>query len=131
MPILVALDEKSLRTERIVEFAIQEAKLRKEKIYFIHSLFGGEKTKEDEIIKGEELLEWAVEVARKAGVDCEKHLLIRGKEPAEDIIEFANEIGATMIIIGVRKRSPVGKIIFGSVAQEVILNAKQPVVCIK
>ncbi|MCS7121642.1 MAG: universal stress protein [Archaeoglobaceae archaeon] len=131
MPILVALDKKSLRSERIVKFAINEAKLRKEKIHFVHSLFGKDKTKEEEIINGERLLDWALEMAKKSGVECEKHLLVRGKEPAEDIVEFANEIGATMIVIGIRKRSPVGKVLFGSVAQEIILKAEQPVVCIK
>jgi nucleotide-binding universal stress UspA family protein len=56
---------------------------------------------------------------------------VRGKEPGDDIIEFAEEVGASMIIIGVRKRRPAGKLLFGSVAQHVILHAERPVVCIK
>ncbi|MCS7130723.1 MAG: universal stress protein [Archaeoglobaceae archaeon] len=131
MAILVALDEKSKRTERVVNFSIEEAKLRKEKLFFVHSLFGGERTEQKEIDAGEELLEWAEETAKKAGVDCETRLLVRGKEAAEDIVEFANEIKASMIVIGVRKRRPTGKVLFGSVAQDVILNASQPVICIK
>lgn len=131
MAILVALDEKSKRTERVVNFSIEEAKLRKEKLFFVHSLFGGERTEQKEIDAGEELLKWAEETAKKAGVECETRLLVRGKEAAEDIVEFANEIKASMIVIGVRKRRPAGKVLFGSVAQDVILNAKQPVICIK
>lgn len=131
MAIVVALDEKSRRTERVVNFSIEEAKLRKEKLYFVHSLFGGEKTEQKEIDAGEELLKWAEETANKAGVECEVKLLVRGKEPAEDIVEFADEIKASMIVIGVRKRRPTGKVLFGSVAQDVILNASQPVICIK
>lgn len=131
MAILVALDEKSKRTERVVNFSIEEAKLRKEKLIFVHSLFGGERTEQKEIDAGEELLRWAEETAKKSGVECEARLLVRGKEAAEDIVEFADEIKASMIIIGVRKRRPAGKVLFGSVAQDVILNATQPVVCIK
>jgi len=131
MAIVVALDERSKRTERVVAFSIEESKLRNEKLYFIHSLYGGERTEQKEIDAGEELLKWAEEEARKAGVDCETKLLVRGKEPAEDIVEFANEINANLIIIGVRKRRPAGKVIFGSVAQDVILNSTQPVICVK
>ncbi|MEG9194229.1 MAG: universal stress protein [Candidatus Methanoglobus sp.] len=131
MAIVVALDEKSKRSERVVNFSIEESKLRNEKLVFIHSLFGGEKTTQEEIDKGEALLQWAGELARKAGVDYETKLLVRGKEPAEDIIEFADEIRASLIVIGVRKRRPAGKLLFGSVAQEVILYSSQPVICVK
>lgn len=131
MAIVVAIDEKSKRSERVVNFSIEEAKLRKEKLIFVHSLFGGERTTQKEIDDGEALLKWAEETAKKAGVECETKLLVRGKEAAEDIIEFANEVKASIIVIGVRKRRPAGKVLFGSVAQEVILNASQPVICVK
>ncbi|MEM3477235.1 MAG: universal stress protein [Archaeoglobaceae archaeon] len=131
MVLLVALDERSDRSERVIAFAIAEAKLRKDKIVFVHSLFGEGKTSPKEIEEGEKLLKWAEEIARKEGVEFETRLLVRGKEPAEDIVEFADEINANMVIIGVRKRRPAGKIIFGSVAQDIILHASKPVVCVK
>jgi nucleotide-binding universal stress UspA family protein len=131
MVLLVALDAKSDRSERVVAFSISEAKLRKEKIIFVHSLYGGDKTSPKEIEEGEKLLKWAEEIAKKEGIEFETKLLVRGKQPAEDIIEFADEINASMIVIGVRKRRPAGKVLFGSVAQDVILHATKPVVCVK
>ncbi len=130
MSIVVALDH-SERTARVIDFAIEEAKVRKEKILFIHSLFGGDRTTTEDIERGEKLLDYAAKIAEDAGVECEKHLLIRGKDPGEDIVEFAQEMDASLVIIGVRKRRPAGKILFGSTAQYVILHAQQPVVCIK
>ncbi len=130
MAIVVAVDHSD-RTPRIVEFAVEEAKLRNEKLLFVHSLFGGDKTSEKEIEAGERLLDYVASLAESRGVECEKHLLVRGKDPGDDIVEFAEEVDASMIIIGVRKRRPAGKLLFGSVAQHVILNAKQPVICIK
>lgn len=131
MVLLVALDARSDRSERVIAFAIAEAKLRKEKIVFVHSLFGENKTSPKEIEEGEKLLKWAEEIASREGVEFETRLLVRGKEPAEDIVDFADEINASMIIIGVRKRRPAGKVIFGSVAQDIILHTSKPVVCVK
>ena len=48
-------------------------------------------------------------------------------DPAEAIIEAAEQGDADLIIIGGRKRSPAGKALFGSVTQSVILNAERPV----
>jgi len=130
MGIVVAVDESN-RTERVVDFAIEEAKLRRDKLFFIHSLFGGDKTTQEEIRRGEKLLENAARKAEAAMVEYETHLLIRGKEPGDDIVEFSKNTKAQLIVIGVRKRRPAGKLLFGSVAQHVILHAEQPVVCIK
>lgn len=50
---------------------------------------------------------------------------------AETILSLAEEVGANRIIVGGRKRSPTGKAIFGSTAQEVILNAPCPVTFVR
>jgi len=130
MVIVAALDY-SERTERVVDFAVKEAKLRGDKLLFIHSLPGGDKTTEKEIERGERLLESAAKKAEEAGVDNEIHPLVRGEKPGDDIVDFAGEVNASLIVIGVRKRRPAGKLLFGSVAQHVILHAEQPVVCVK
>ncbi|RLC23367.1 MAG: universal stress protein, partial [Deltaproteobacteria bacterium] len=65
------------------------------------------------------------------GVKCETHLLVRGFEAGEDLVTFAKEKKVDEIIIGVRSRSKVGKLIFGSTAQVVILDAHCPVLTVK
>jgi len=65
------------------------------------------------------------------GIKNETHLLIRGFEPGEDIVTFARENKVDEIMIGVRSRSKVGKLIFGSTAQAVILGAHCPVMTVK
>ena len=66
-----------------------------------------------------------------AGIECEPHILIRGLEPGEDIVQYAREKAVDQIIIGVQKQSKVGKIIFGSTAQYIILEAPCPVLAVK
>ena len=51
-------------------------------------------------------------------------------DPADTVIEYAEEQNARYIVIGPRKRSPTGKALFGSIAQSVLLNATCPVVSI-
>jgi len=65
------------------------------------------------------------------GISCETHLLIRGLSAGEDLVQFAKEVKAKEIIIGVKRRSKVDKFIFGSTCQFVILNAPCPVVTVK
>jgi nucleotide-binding universal stress UspA family protein len=65
------------------------------------------------------------------GIPVETHLLVRGFTPGEDFVEFAKEHDIDEIVVGIRKTSPVGKIVFGSNARYVILNAHCPVVTVK
>lgn len=51
--------------------------------------------------------------------------------PGQEILSYADDAEARFIVIGGRRRSPVGKALFGSVAQEVILGADQPVVSVR
>lgn len=52
-------------------------------------------------------------------------------DPADDIITAAEDSGADAIVIGLRRRSPVGKLILGSTAQRILLDASCPVIAVK
>jgi nucleotide-binding universal stress UspA family protein len=54
-----------------------------------------------------------------------------GGTAAEDILDVADEVGADRIYIGIKHRSPVGKLITGSDSQRVLLGAECPVVAVK
>lgn len=60
-----------------------------------------------------------------AGIDSE--IVRRHGDPVEEIIDYADSTEANVIVIPTRKRSPVGKAVFGSVTQQVILNTDRPV----
>ena len=66
-----------------------------------------------------------------AGVEYDVRQLVRGFEPAEDLISIAEANAAELIVIGLRRRSPVGKLILGSNAQRVLLDAHCPVLAVK
>jgi nucleotide-binding universal stress UspA family protein len=50
---------------------------------------------------------------------------------ADDLLQVAEEVGAELVVIGVRHRTPVGKMIMGSTAQSVLLRATCPVLAVK
>ncbi|RKD95322.1 universal stress protein [Halopiger aswanensis] len=52
-----------------------------------------------------------------------------GEAPAE-ILEYAEKVDARYIVVGGRSRSPVGKALFGSVTQSVLLDASCPVLAV-
>ncbi|WP_283135137.1 universal stress protein [Rhizohabitans arisaemae] len=52
-------------------------------------------------------------------------------DPAEEIVELAADLPASVLVIGIRRRSPVGKLIMGSTAQRVLLDAPCPVLAVK
>lgn len=67
----------------------------------------------------------AKEIFEEAGVSVD--LREGSGDPAESIIEHAEELDADAICVAGRKRSPAGKMLFGSVSQSVILNTDLPV----
>ncbi len=115
----------------LLELAAQHARAFAGEVLLITSLPGGDKTSKEQVIDAEEKLEAAKQFLTDRGIRNETHLLIRGKTPGEDIVSFAAENSCNEILIGVKSRSKVGKILFGSTAQFVILKATCPVVSVK
>ncbi|MDZ5620551.1 universal stress protein [Nocardioides bizhenqiangii] len=70
-------------------------------------------------------------VLADAGVDHDLRVLERGRDASDQLVDLAEEVAADLIVIGLRRRSPVGKLILGSNAQRVLLDASCPVLTVK
>ncbi len=130
MKILVGYD-RTAEAGRALELAIRHAKVFGAKVYVLTSRSTGTDKELPNIERDEELLENAKKMLEEAGVECGTHLMIRGETPAEDLIDFAEKNEVDEIIVGIAKKSRVGKLIFGSNAQYVILHAPCPVVTVQ
>jgi nucleotide-binding universal stress UspA family protein len=61
------------------------------------------------------------------------HQLLRamGADVADEILRVVRETDAALVVIGIRHRTPVGKMLMGSVAQQVLLDSPCPVLAVK
>jgi nucleotide-binding universal stress UspA family protein len=66
-----------------------------------------------------------------AGVDYEVVEIAVGDSYAEALVTIADDTAADMIVIGLRRRSPLGKLVLGSNAQRILLEARCPVLAVK
>ena len=118
--------------------AIDEVKLRGGHLYIIHTMDQGLKsgaaTARDwtsavaaERATGERIVE---ELAEQ-GIEATYRVELANSGPAATLLEVAEEVGADLIVIGIRRRSAVGKLVLGSVSQAVLLGADCPVLAVK
>ena len=109
----------------------EEARLRNSRLVVVNSHRGGREFDRDDALDSETQLEEVRSQLDDAGIEHEVRQLVRGMDPAEDLVAVAEEVGAEFIVIGLRRRSPVGKLILGSNAQRVLLDAPCPVLAVK
>lgn len=67
----------------------------------------------------------------RSEIECEIQVPHDGLDPAEMLIAAAEDAAADFIVIGLRRRSPVGKLLLGSNAQRVLLDSSCPVFAVK
>lgn len=65
------------------------------------------------------------------GLDCLIEMSNHKLSAGEDLIRFANDQQVDEIVIGLRKRSQLGKLLFGSNSRHILLEAVCPVVTVK
>jgi nucleotide-binding universal stress UspA family protein len=111
--------------------AAEEARLRSTKLVVINSNRGGAHLDDEDAVQHERELAEVRQGLDAEGIEHEVRQLVRGLDPAEDLIAVANETGADFIVIGLRRRTPVGKLILGSNAQRILLEAPCPVLAVK
>ena len=129
MKILVGYDRSNVAKEAL-ELAKKHAKVFDSKVFILTSLAQSNELQIEDIQRAEHEMEYMITSLKKDDISCETQAIVSLLSPGEDLVQFAKENEIDEIIIGVRRRSKVGKLIFGSTAQFVILNAPCPVVSV-
>ncbi|GIE31865.1 universal stress protein [Actinoplanes italicus] len=109
--------------------ALDEAVRRAEPLLLINSPRSGAPVSADAAAPAE--LATLTKRASEAGVALEIRQPSHTGELSEALLAAADEADASVIVIGLRRRSPVGKLFLGSAAQQILLNATRPVLAVK
>jgi len=115
----------------VLDVAKKHAKAFNASLYIASSMERVSEKEQMNLAKIEKQLAYVKETLTAEGITCETHILVRGLTPGEDIVEFAVDRKMDEIIIGIEKKSKVGKLLFGSNAQYIILESPCPVVSVK
>lgn len=115
----------------VLDVAKKHAKAFNASLYIASSMERVSEKEQMNLAKVEKQLAYVKETLTAEGITCETHILVRGLTPGEDIVEFAVDRKIDEIIIGIEKKSKVGKLLFGSNAQYIILESPCPVVSVK
>ena len=111
-----------------LEKGIEIATRRNEPLIVVNAGPGG---KDDTgVVDGYEA-ERVAERLAKLPVQAEFKHFVRGKSTLEEIEELVDTQNVSVLVIGLRKRSAVGKLLLGSMAQEILLNVNCPVLAVK
>jgi nucleotide-binding universal stress UspA family protein len=76
-------------------------------------------------------LAWARTTLEEAGVDFTVRQEVRGREASEELLDVVDEVGAELCVIGLRRRTQVGKLLMGSDAHRILMDAACPVLAVK
>jgi len=109
--------------------ALQLAKQNNEHLVVINASPGGHK--EDPPLAFAWDIERITAQIEAAGVQGEVKQFVRGNAVVAEIEDLVESLHVSMLVIGLRKRSPVGKLIMGSVAQDILLSVSCPVLAVK
>jgi nucleotide-binding universal stress UspA family protein len=112
-----------------LERAVAEARLRDGRLVVVNSS-RGDAAVDNRYLQEDDVRELGHGLDA-AGVPWTLHQPVRGRDAAEEVLQAAEESRADLVVIGLRHRSPVGKLIMGSTAQRVLLDARCPVLAVK
>jgi len=131
MKFLVCFDERpeAKKTLRVTQ---EHAKIWQAELEVVNAITRVEPLKHAKVKKMEEKMERAVkEILAEDGPAYEVQLLLTDLTPGEQLVKYAEDQKMDQIFLGIEKTSKVGKFLFGSTAQYVILHAPCPVVTVK
>jgi nucleotide-binding universal stress UspA family protein len=128
MTILVAYAPRP-EGQAALEKGLEIARRRNEHLMVVNASPGGHG--EDESQATTQDVERVEALLAGSGVNAEFKQFVRGKSAVAEIEALVESLPVSLLIIGLRKRSAVGKLILGSVAQELLLSVPCPVLAVK
>jgi nucleotide-binding universal stress UspA family protein len=111
--------------------AIEEARLRDGELLVVHSMRGGERDELQQVLSYREEFERLEAELDQSGVRYRLVEYARGNAPSEDLLQASRDEKADLVVIGIRRRSPVGKLVLGSNSQDILLHADCAVLSVK
>jgi nucleotide-binding universal stress UspA family protein len=108
---------------------IEIAKRRQEHLVVVNASIGGKQ--EDPSMADVQDVERVEKVLAKSGLTAEFKQFVRGRSAVSEIEALVDSLPVSLLIIGLRKRTAVGKLILGSVAQDILLSVSCPVLAVK
>lgn len=115
--------------EAALTAGISEARLRDSRLVVVNSPRRGALV--DDTMIDDDHAAAIVERAAAAGVRAEVRQPAHSEALSDTIADVAAEVDASLVVIGLRRRSPVGKLILGSAAQRILLGSTAPVLAVK
>ena len=131
MKFLVCYEETN-EAKKALKVAQEHAKLWKAKLEVVNTITRGEPLNHSAVKKME--LKMEGEVKQILGGDdppYEVQLLLTDLTSGEQLVKFAEDQKVDQIFLGIVRKSKVGKLLFGSTAQYIILHAPCPVVTVQ
>lgn len=111
--------------------AKKRAKQVEAQIWVVTSMVGGKNVSQEDYENAENLLKKAKLRVTNDNIPCEILLSVKEITTGENLLRIAKEKAMDELYLGIKKRSKVGKLLFGSTAQYLILNASCPVITAK
>lgn len=108
---------------------VVEARLRGLRLVVVNTS-RGDALADERYLQGARADELRAELAA-LDVPAELRQLSTGRDVAEELDDFAHEADAELVVIGLRRRSPVGKLILGSAASRILLTVSRPILTVK
>jgi nucleotide-binding universal stress UspA family protein len=130
MKILVGYDYSTV-TQDVLALAKQQAQAFKAEVHLLRFLEQGPELSREAIQQAEQNLDQVKREFATLALACDTHVVVSTLSAGEEIVQFAEQNSIDLIVIGVRRRSKVGKLLFGSNAQLIILTAPCPVLTVK
>ena len=130
MKILIGYDYSTV-TQDVLALAKQQAQAFKAEVHLLRSLEQGPELNREAIQQAEQNLDHVKREFANLALACDTHVVVSALSAGEEIVQFAEQNSIDLIVIGVRRRSKVGKLLFGSNAQLIILTAPCPVLTVK
>ena len=107
---------------------VEEARLRQGRVVVVNAT-RGDALVDDRYADDDQLSRMTAELAA-AGIEVDVRRSM-GADVGDQVLAVASEVSADLVVIGLRRRSPVGKLLMGSVAQRILLTADCPVLSVK